>query len=263
MKEFLGKINKKLEEGRISCGVVVSLNDSAVSELIGMAGFDFVWIEGEHAAFGYKDIQLHMIAAHAGGAAAMVRLTDREASTVKPVLDMGPEIIAFPWINSAEDAKEAVSVCKYPPEGIRGYNPQRAGHYGQMGQSTYVEHADEETKIWMIIEQKAGFENIDEIISVKGVDGVVLGPGDLSVDLGTYGNYTKEVDSYVIAAAETCMRKNMPFLVFPSMYDTADYSKWEKLGASFFCFSQDTHFLSRALMNVWPVFVDGVPEKRR
>lgn len=263
MKEFVDRFNKRIEEGKINCGVVVSLTDPIVSELIGLADYDFVWIEGEHAAFGYKEILQHMIAAHAGGAAAMVRLTGREPGLVKPVLDMGPDIIAFPWINTVNDAKEAISACKYPPKGVRGFNPQRAGYYGQMGQSTYVRKAEEDTLIWMIIEQKKGFDNLEEILQVEGVDGVVLGPGDLSLDLGFYGDYNEIIDSYMVEATKKCIKYSIPFLVWPNMNDASDMKKWSDLGASMFGFSQDTHYLSKAIKSMWDSFKAGVPKNRQ
>lgn len=262
MSEQLERFKAKIAAGKIACGAVVSLSDPAVSELVGMAGYDFVWIEGEHAALDKRDIQLHMMGARAGGAAAMVRLTGREPGLVKPVLDMGPDIIAFPWINTAQDAKEAVAACRYPPDGVRGFNPQRAGRYGQMGQSNYVRVARSETLLWMIVEQKAGFENLDEILRVDGVDGVVLGPGDLSVDLGSFGDYTDEVDGYMVRAAETCRKHKVPFLAWPG-FDRDCMRKWAELGASMFGFSQDTHFLSTVLRNMWTDYEAGVPEQRR
>jgi len=263
MNRQLEKMVNKMREGKIVCGAVVSLTDPAVSELVAMAGYDFVWIEGEHAAYDKKDLQLHMMAAHAGDAAAMVRLTGREPGLVKPVMDMGPDIIAFPWINTAEDAREAIAACRYPPKGVRGFNPQRAGRYGQMGQANYVRCAEDETLIWMIVEQKEGFEHIEEIIKVDGVDGVVLGPGDLSVDLGSFGEYTDEVDAYMTRAAEVCRRNAMPFLAWPAM-EAESMRRWAELGASMFGFSQDTHFLSKVLMSAWPAYRAGVPaEKQR
>ncbi len=213
MGMHLERLVKKMEEGKIVCGVCVSLNDPAVSELVGMAGYDFVWIEGEHGAMGRTEMQNLMIGAHAGGAAAMIRLPYTDAALVRPVMDMGPDIIGFPFINTAEDAKKAVAACTYPPKGVRGWNPQRAGHYGQMGQSAYVDKADRETLKMMIVEQEEGFHNIEEIVKVDGVDLIVLGPGDLSVGMGLKGKQDDPcITEMMNHAASVCVSCRKPFL---------------------------------------------------
>lgn len=263
MSVFLDKLVRKMDEGKIVCGVCVSLNDPAVSELVGMAGYDFVWIEGEHGAMGRAEMQNLMIGAHAGGAAAMIRVPYLDAALVRPVLDMGPDIIGFPFINSAEDAKKAVSICTYPPKGVRGWNPQRAGRYGQMGQSAYVEVADKETLKMMIVEQEEGFHNIEEIVQVEGVDLIVLGPGDLSVGMGLKGVQTDpRIGEMMNHAAEVCVKYKKPFLAWPGMEEEG-LRTWEKKGASMFGFPQDSFFISQAIMKLWPAYEKAIPENKR
>ena len=262
MREPLKRLKTNLEANKVVCGVVVSLADPAVSELVGLAGYDFVWIEGEHGALDRREIQMHMIGAHAGGAAAFVRSTGRDPELVRPILDMGPDVMVFPLINTAQDAREAVAACQYPPKGLRGFNPQRAGHYGQMGQSNYVRQAEELTMKTMIIEQLEGFRNIAEIIAVDGVDLICLGPGDLSVDMGFYGDADEQVLKVVFEAAEVCRQAGMPFMVWPSI-DGQNISMWEKTGASIFGFSQDTAFISQAILSMWKHYNKAVPENRR
>ena len=259
---FLDKLTKKMNDGKIVCGVCVALNDPAVSELVGMAGYDFVWIEGEHGAMGRKEMQDLMIGAHAGGAAAMIRLPYRDPALVRPVMDMGPDIIGFPFINSAQDAREAVAACTYPPKGLRGWNPQRAGHYGQIGQANYVDIADQETLKMMIVEQEEGFKNIEEIVQVDGVDMVVLGPGDLSVGMGLGGRQDDpRIKAYMDHAAEVCVKAGMPFLAWPSM-ERGSLKEWADKGARMFGFPQDSFFISQAIMKLWPEY-DAALEKSK
>lgn len=251
---YLDKLTKKMKKGKIVCGVCVGLNDPAVSELVGMAGYDFVWIEGEHGAMGRAEMQNLMIGAHAGGAAAMIRLPYSDAALVRPIMDMGPDIIGFPFINTAEDAKKAVAACTYPPKGVRGWNPQRAGHYGQIGQANYVDIADKETLKMMIIEQEEGFRNIEQIVQVEGVDMVVLGPGDLSVGMGLGGRQDDpRIREYMDNAAAVCVKYKMPFLAWPAMQKDA-LKAWADKGASMFGFPQDSFFISQAIMKLWPEY---------
>ena len=259
---YLDKLTEKMKKGKIVCGVCVSLNDPAVSELVGMAGYDFVWIEGEHGAMGRAEMQNLMIGAHAGGAAAMIRLPYSDAALVRPVMDMGPDIIGFPFINTAEDAKKAVAACTYPPRGVRGWNPQRAGHYGQIGQANYVDIADKETLKMMIIEQEEGFRNIEEIVQVEGVDMVVLGPGDLSVGMGLGGRQDDpRIKEYMDNAAAICVKYKMPFLAWPAMQKEA-LKQWADKGASMFGFPQDSFFISQAIMRLWPEYDAALSSKQ-
>lgn len=251
---YLEKLTQKMKAGKIVCGVCVALNDPAVSELVGLAGYDFVWIEGEHGAMGRAEMQNLMIGAHAGGAAAMIRLPYSDPALVRPIMDMGPDIIGFPFINTAEDAKKAVAACTYPPKGLRGWNPQRAGHYGQIGQANYVDIAQQETLRMMIIEQEEGFRNIEEIIQIEGVDMVVLGPGDLSVGMGLGGRQDDpRIAQYMDDAAATCVKHHMPFLAWPAMQKDA-LKAWADKGASLFGFPQDSFFISQAIMKLWPEY---------
>lgn len=262
MSKQLDKLMKKMADGKIVCGICVSLCDPAVSELVGMAGYDFVWIEGEHAAMGRYEMQNLMIGAHAGGAAAMIRLPYMDAALVRPVLDMGPDIIGFPFINSADDARKAVSICRYPPAGVRGWNPQRAGCYGQMGQAEYVEREHEELKIMALIEQEAGYNNLEEIVQVEGIDMVVLGPGDLSVELGYKGRPgAPRINELIDHFVEVCNKYNKPYLCWPSMTE-ASLKEWTDKGAAMFCFPQDSFFLSKAIMQLWPEYEKAVPAEK-
>ncbi|MFL8675764.1 aldolase/citrate lyase family protein [Clostridioides sp. GD02404] len=115
MEKYTTMIKEKSNKGKVLCGVAVSLSDSSVSELIGLSGYDFVWIEGEHGALDRKDIQQHMTAAHAGGAASLIRLANNNPDLVEPIIDMGTDIICFPFINTTQNAEKAVSACTYPP----------------------------------------------------------------------------------------------------------------------------------------------------
>ncbi|MDD3361792.1 MAG: aldolase/citrate lyase family protein [Hespellia sp.] len=263
MEKYAKAIKENLEKGKVLCGIAVSLSDPAVSELVGLSGYDFVWIEGEHGALDRKDIQQHMIGAHAGGAAALVRLVNSEPSLVRPVMDMGPDIIGFPFINSAEDAIKAVAACTYPPKGVRGCNPQRASYYGKMDYKSYVKNAENETLKMMLIEQQQGYTNIEEIVQVEGVDIIALGPGDLSLDMGFGGDMARpEIHKMISHAAEVCRRYNKPFIAFPSI-ETESVKVWTDMGANVLCFAQDTSFITTAISKLWPIYNKIVPLSRQ
>lgn len=263
MEKFANTIKEQLRSGKVLCGVAVSLSDPAVSELVGLNGYDFVWIEGEHGAFSRRELQNHMMAAHAGNAAALVRLTDHTPAQVKPVLDMGPDIICFPTINTVADAEAVVQACSYPPRGVRGCNPQRAACYGRMDYVDYVRQAESETLRMIVIEQQAGYKNLADILKVPGIDIVALGPGDLSLDMGFAGDMTRpEIQSLLTQAAALCKQEGKPFAVFPPLEEHA-VKRWVTLGASMLIFSQDTTFITQAINRLWQFYDAVVPADRR
>lgn len=263
MKKYATMIKENLNAGKVLCGIAVSLSDSAVSELVGLSGYDFVWIEGEHGALDRKDIQQHMIAAHAGGAASLVRLGNSDPALVRAIMDMGTDIIGFPFINTVQDAQKAVSFCTYPPKGIRGCNPQRASYYGRMNYLDYIKNADKETLKMMLIEQKSGYDNLEDIIQVDGVDIIALGPGDLSLDLGFAGDMDRpEIKNMITHAAEICKKYKMPFIVFPTIEKTS-VETWVNIGANMLCFAQDTTFITSAINQLWSFYDEVVPVEKR
>ncbi|HBF4489278.1 TPA: 2,4-dihydroxyhept-2-ene-1,7-dioic acid aldolase [Clostridioides difficile] len=263
MEKYATIIKEKLNEGKVLCGVAVSLSDSVVSELIGISGYDFIWIEGEHSALDRKDIQQHMIAAHAGGAASLVRLVNSDPDLVKPIMDMGTDIICFPFINTVQDAQKAVAACTYPPNGIRGYNPQRASYYGNMNYFDYVKNANNETLKMMLIEQKAGYDNLEEIVKVEGIDIIALGPGDLSLDMGFSGYMNRiEIKDMISHAAEICKKYKMPFIIFPTI-EKKSIEEWVNIGANMLCFAQDTTFITYVINQLLSFYNEIVPIQKQ
>lgn len=174
-------------------------------------------------------------------------------------------IIGFPFINDAKDARRAVAACTYPPKGIRGCNPQRASYYGRMSYLDYVKNARNETLVMALIEQKSGYDNIEEIVQVEGIDMVALGPGDLSLDLGYGKDMTRpELYSMISNAAKICKQFHMPFFAFPAI-EAGSVKTWTDIGADLLCFAQDTTFLTSAINQLWPIYekVVVVPKEKQ
>ena len=101
----LEKIKKKIKDKKLVIGTGITFSDSSITELLGNIGFDYIWIETEHSSLDKKDTQLHIIAAKASGVAAFVRIPWNDFVLAKPVLDMGPSAIIFPFIKTAKDAE--------------------------------------------------------------------------------------------------------------------------------------------------------------
>lgn len=180
----MGRLNKLFHEKNLVVGTHIRSHDPCITELLAAVGFDVVWIENEHSNLDKYQTTLHIMAAQAEGAAAIVRLPWNDPVLAKPILELGPDGVIFPMINSEEEARKAVASCIYPPKGMRGMGPIRSNHYGLVSNEEYISNSDSQVFKIMQIEHKKGVENIRKILKVEGVDGIVVGQFDLSASLG-------------------------------------------------------------------------------
>lgn len=178
----------KIEEGNICVGIPVTLADPVVSELLADAGYDFTWIDMEHGPFDLHTALLHILALNGSNTVALVRVASSDPVVIKPVLELEPAGIIVPLIESAEDARRAVAACKYPPEGRRGYGPRRGVRYGDSDMLSYLATANDRILVIVQIESIKAVEKIDEILAVEGLDGICVGPNDLSGSMGLLGH---------------------------------------------------------------------------
>jgi 2-keto-3-deoxy-L-rhamnonate aldolase RhmA len=161
-------------------GTVLSLPGAALAELAGEA-LDFAWIDLEHGALGIGDVQAMAVGLAAAGCAAHVRLPSIAAERLPAVLDAGIDGIVAPRVESAEQAYELVRALRYPPTGTRGFGPRRAGRFGRT--ASFWTAAESRVACTAQIESRAGVAAAGEIASVEGIDALVVGCSDLSLDL--------------------------------------------------------------------------------
>lgn len=151
------------------------------SELIGRAGFDWVCIDTQHGLIGYDGMLPMLQAVSATGTPAFVRVRWNEPAEIMKALDAGAQGVIVPLVNSADDAREAVGACRYPPQGHRSWGPTRAA----LQVSGYgTESANRAVVCVVMIETPEAVAALDEILTVPGVDGVFVGPNDLAVTHG-------------------------------------------------------------------------------
>jgi len=151
------------------------------------AGFDWCLIDGEHGPNTLPDILAQLQALEGRGASAVVRVPQGDAWIVKQVLDLGAQTLLVPMVNTVEEAEGLVKACRYPPQGIRGMGAAvaRAASYGQV--DDYATTANSEICLLVQAETRRAMDNLGEIAAVDGVDGVFIGPADLSADMGFPG----------------------------------------------------------------------------
>ena len=187
MLDTTNYFKKKLKTEQ-QIGMWVGLANGYCAEIAANAGFDWLLIDGEHAPNDVRSIleQLQAIAPYPSQ--AVVRPVTGDVHLIKQLLDIGAQTLLIPMIETAEQAELMVKATRYPPEGIRGVGAAlaRASRWNNL--PNYLNTADEEICVLVQIESKKGLENIDAILAVDGIDGVFIGPADLSAALGYRGH---------------------------------------------------------------------------
>ncbi len=177
-----------LQEKRPQIGLWLGLCSSYSAELLAGSGFDWLLIDGEHAPNNVQTVlgQLQAIAPYPSQ--PVVRPAWNDAVMIKQLLDIGVQTLLIPMIQNAEQARDAVRATRYPPHGIRGVGSAlaRASRWNRV--PDYLQQADAQMCVLVQIETREAVKNLDEILQVEGVDGVFIGPADLSADMGYAGN---------------------------------------------------------------------------
>ncbi len=194
-------------------GTIVTLDAPPVTELLAAAGFDWLFIDGEHAPLDFARIQV-LLQAAGDRCPCIVRVPGIDEVFVKKALDIGADGVIVPQVRSAAQAKEIVRWCRYPPQGGRSVGVGRAHGYGPRF-NDYVARANDEISVILQIENADAVTAIEKIAAVEGVDALFVGPYDLSGSLGAPGAVT---DSRVVKAIErvrdVCRQSNMPAGIF-------------------------------------------------
>jgi 2-keto-3-deoxy-L-rhamnonate aldolase RhmA len=193
--------------------VGVTLSSPVVSELLAEAGFDWLFLDAEHAPLEYSALQA-MVQAAGREVACIIRVPTLGEAEIKHALDIGATGVVVPQVHTAGLAAQAVTWARYPPAGKRGMGVYRANHYG-FQVSEYLQMAAEETLVVVQAESAEAVRNIDAIARVPGLDAVLVGPYDLSASLGHPGDlqhpdFTDAIDRIT----HSCQAVSMPLGIF-------------------------------------------------
>jgi len=178
----------KLRERKLSLGSWISIGNPSTAEIMARAGFEWLVVDLEHTAIGI-DVACEMIRIiDLCGVTPLVRLTSNDANLIKRVMDAGAHGIMVPMVCSADEAARAVAATRYAPKGTRGVGLSRAQGYGASFAEYLVWQSDGPVVI-VQIEHIAAVDQIADIIAVPGVDGLIIGPYDLSCSMGIPGQF--------------------------------------------------------------------------
>jgi 4-hydroxy-2-oxoheptanedioate aldolase len=188
-------------------GAFLGLPSPALTEMIGLAGFDLAILEAEHGAFDLARIEECLRAATSIGISCVVRVGELNSHAIQTVLDLGAEGIQVPQVESAEEAREAVEFSHFSPAGMRGFgSATRAADYGFHPRSRVIADAREKTVVCVQIESRAGVENLPAIVDTPGVDVVFIGTSDLSLAYGLDSPTDPKVNALVDEMVPTIVK---------------------------------------------------------
>lgn len=174
-------VKRAWREGRATVGAWLSIPSAYSAEVMAHQGFDWLCVDMQHGVIDYKDAVQMFTAISTTETIPFVRVPWNDPAIMMKVLDAGAYGVVVPLINTRADAEQAVAACRYPPDGIRSNGANRGMLYGG---ADYVSRANDEIAVIPMIETKQAIENLDDILSVPGVDGIYIGPSDLSFALG-------------------------------------------------------------------------------
>jgi 4-hydroxy-2-oxoheptanedioate aldolase len=180
---------QRMAAGEPLLGVVLRSTDPALAELVGLAGFDFGWIDLEHSPLALRDVQAAVTALELRGCVPLVRVPSQDPNLIGQVLDMGARIVDVPHVESREQALAIVRAARFAPKGLRGFSSTtRANRFGgETGSPENLERQNRSTLVMVQIESRMGMERLEGIADLAGIDILFLGTGDLGQDLGVPG----------------------------------------------------------------------------
>ncbi len=178
---------RAIRAGRLQVGLWSCLSSNMSVEVLAGAGFDWLVLDCEHSPNELPMVLSQLQAAAGGTAHPIVRPPWNDAVRIKGFLDAGVQTLLVPYVQNEAEARRAVAATRYPPRGVRGFaSATRASRFGRV--KDYHTRCEEEICVLVQVETRAALGNLEAIAHVEGVDGVFIGPGDLSADLGHLGN---------------------------------------------------------------------------
>ncbi|OGG46041.1 MAG: hypothetical protein A3F84_01815 [Candidatus Handelsmanbacteria bacterium RIFCSPLOWO2_12_FULL_64_10] len=205
------RLLSKLRSGQPAFGIWLCVGSPILAEEAAHLGFDWALLDAQHGHWGY-DAMLNACQVVGVTATEMViRAPWNDPAQIGLVMDAGTLSVIVPMVNSPEEARRAVAAARYPPEGLRSAASSRVFLYG----SDYLEKANEEIMVTIMIETQEAAERADEILSVPGVDGCLIGPSDLAISMGMFGKETAEHEALIQRVLEAGKRHGV-IMGYPS-----------------------------------------------
>lgn len=236
-------LKKRIQQGETVNGCWLNLGSSLTAEIVGLSGFDWVLIDLEHGAGSEKDVLSQLQALESTPTATIIRVESADHARISRVLDMGADGVMCPKVNNAEEAKKVVNGIHYPPFGNRGVAKMvRTTAFGLNFDQYYAESKDNILGV-IQIETLESLNHLDTIVALEGVDVLFIGPADLSMEMGIFGQFDNPifldaVKSIVKAAENAGKATGILF------FNTNEYKKYHDMGIRFIACGADATFVA-------------------
>lgn len=195
-------LKTKLRNNELTIGSWITLGNPSVAEIMAQSGFEWLAIDMEHSVITIREAEELIRIIDLCGVVPLVRLSFNDPVQIKRVMDAGAHGVIVPMVNSVAEAGRAVAAVRYPPEGKRGVGLARAQGYGSAFES-YLEWVNKNAVVIVQVEHIEAVNNLEEILSVDGVDGFIVGPYDLSGSLGVPGQFDHPLMKKAMQRIET------------------------------------------------------------
>ena len=179
------RVKDMLRAGKVTIGAWVCFGTPDSAEILAHMGLDWLVFDAEHGPWSIETVQRQIQATAGTDIVPIVRVAWNDIVMIKRALDVGAYGVIVPWVNTKEQAIQAVRAAKYPPKGMRGCGPRRVSMYGL--DTEYFDVADDLVMVIVQIETLEAVDNLDEILSVDGIDAIFIGPEDLAASQGLLG----------------------------------------------------------------------------
>ena len=251
----LEKFLETLRSGRMAYGCCITSADESATEIACAAGFDFVWIDGEHGQMDRNTAMRHLMAVKGTGVASFYRVPACDHTEIKKVIDFDPAGIIIPMVMDENDAAKAVAACRYPIHGgNRGCGFRRGWDYGARDTAEYLEESAHDPLVIIQLEHINAARRLDRILEVQGIDSILIGPYDFSMSMGKPGMFDDpEVSATFDESCAKIVAKGLPL----GVYCENGFAKWRARGVSYMSVKNDTN----AMLDGFRVAIDKAESK--
>src|SRR5579864_1081836 len=240
------EFKKQLREGAPKLGLFLNTHSPTVAEQLAHSGYDWLLVDTQHGPMDHEKLSTMLCAIGSGGAKSMVRVAGyHDRGGIQQTLDLGSDGVLVPYINTAEEARQAVSCARYPTVGTRSvYFPQRSTN--KAGLLGYVGNANKNIIVALQVETASCIEHIEAIAAVKGVDILFLGQNDLCMSMGLYEKYefphmytSPELGAATTKLVENARKNNVILGLF--LFGTSRVGEFLDKGFTFISIGNDLH----------------------
>jgi 4-hydroxy-2-oxoheptanedioate aldolase len=219
------RLKKRVLEKKACYGVISPTADTTICEYIGISGMDFYIMDAEHGAIHIEEVRNMIRACETAGITPLARIPSLDEKMILQYFDAGCMGVMMPGTNTAEDCRKLVQYVKYPPLGKRGLGPVRSAAYmaGTLSQEQYIHFSNEQTLVLPMIETTEAIDHLEEMCAIDGVDGFILGPRDLALNMGFLdGPAHPEVKEAINKSIEIVLKHGK---IFGTVAATAEQAK--------------------------------------